>query len=409
MPSTPRFAALRYKDFRLLWIGQVISLTGSQMQIVALNWHVYILTHSAFALGLIGMMRFVPIILFSLIAGAFSDRFNRKKLNIATQLVMGILSFVLAITTLNHSVTLSMIYLITALIAAASSFDSPSRQALIPTIVGKKDLANAMNLNIILWNVTTVIGPVIGGFLIAPFGVGSIYLLNALSFLGAICTLLLMNTSGEIAGIPVPISFTSILDGFRFVMSKTMIWSTMILDFFSTFFASATTLIPIFAKDILHVGPQGLGFLYAAPAIGAVLTGIFFAHFHTLTHQGKILLLSVTCYALGTILFGFSHTLLLSLAALFVVGAGDSISSILRNTIRQLMTPDTIRGRMTAVNMIFFMGGPQLGEFEAGILAAAIGAPLSVVAGGIGTLVVIGVLAFRLPQLRQYQGQEVLD
>ncbi len=404
-----RFSALKYKDFRLLWAGQFISLTGSQMQIVALNWQVYILTHSAFALGLIGMMRFLPIIFFSLLAGAFSDRFNRKKLNMAVQLLMGILSLILAIITLKNIATIPMIYLITALSAAAASFDSPSRQALIPSLVEKEDLANAMNLNIILWNLTTVLGPVIAGFAIANLGVGSVYLVNAISFLASIAALLGMSASGAIVGTPTAISLTSIVDGFRFVMGRTMIWSTMILDFFSTLFASATTLIPIFAKDILQVGPQGLGFLYAAPAVGAVVAGLFLTHFHTISHQGKILLISVIFYALGTILFGFSHIYILSLVALFIVGAGDSISSILRNTIRQLTTPDTIRGRMTAVNMIFFMGGPQLGEFEAGMLAAAVGAPISVVLGGVGTLTVIAVLALAIPQLRTYQGNEVFE
>lgn len=379
------------------------------MQIVALNWHIYILTHSAFALGLIGMMRFVPIVFFSLLSGTITDRFNRKKINLIAQIVLGILSLILAITTLTNSITVAGIYLLTALSAAAMSFDSPSRQALVPSLVEKKDLANAMSLNITMWNITTVLGPVIAGFLIAPFGVGSIYLLNAISFLAAICALLFMDTTGAIVGMPVKISFTSIADGFRFVMSKTMIWSTMILDFFSTFFASATTLTPIFAKDILQVGPQGLGFLYAAPAVGAVLAGLIMGYFHTITHQGKILLLSVTCYAVGTIVFGFSHAFFLSLAALFVVGAGDSVSAILRNTIRQLMTPDAIRGRMTAVNMIFFMGGPQLGEFEAGALAAIVGGPVSVIVGGIGTLVVVGILALKLPQLRKYQGHEIIE
>jgi len=181
-----------------------------------------------------------------------------------------------------------------------------------------------------------------------------------------------------------------------------MIWSTMMLDFFSTFFSSATALIPIYAKDILAVGPTGLGFLYSAPAIGAVIAGFLVAHKHNLRNQGMILLVSVGFYALGTVIFGLSHIFILSILALIVVGAGDSVSTIIRNTIRNLETPDYIRGRMTSVNMIFFMGGPQLGDFEAGTLAGYMGAPFSVVTGGIATLVVVAAMAKKLPVLRKY-------
>jgi MFS family permease len=191
-------------------------------------------------------------------------------------------------------------------------------------------------------------------------------------------------------------------EGLHFVKSKTMIWSTMLLDFFSTFFASATALIPIFAKDVLAVGPSGLGLLYAAPAIGAVLAGLSVAHRPRLSHQGILLLVSVGFYALGTILFGISHIFVLSFLALIMVGSGDSISTIIRNTIRQLETPDYIRGRMTSVNMIFFIGGPQLGDFEAGVLASLVGGPISVVIGGVGTLVVVGIMALAIPVLRKY-------
>jgi MFS family permease len=181
----------------------------------------------------------------------------------------------------------------------------------------------------------------------------------------------------------------------------------MLLDFFSTFFSSAYALLPIFAQDILHVGPQGLGILFAAPGIGAVLAGLVMAHMHNIKKQGMILLASVGVYGFATILFGVSTSFTLSLLALFLIGAGDSISAVIRNTVRQIATPDHMRGRMTGVNMIFFKGGPQLGEFEAGLLASALGGPWSVVIGGIGTIVAVGVMAFFIPTLRKYQGDEV--
>lgn len=211
-----------------------------------------------------------------------------------------------------------------------------------------------------------------------------------------------MHTTGEIAGESGKVSLQAILEGLSFVKSKTIIWSTMLLDFFGTFFASATALLPIYAQSILHVGPIGFGFLYAAPSVGAVCAGLILAYKGTITQQGKWLLVSVAVYALATILFGFSRVFFVSFIALFLVGAGDSISTVIRNTIRQLSTPDYIRGRMTAINMIFFMGGPQLGEFEAGALAAVVGAPISVAIGGIGTLIVVGIVAATIPVLRKY-------
>jgi MFS family permease len=215
-----------------------------------------------------------------------------------------------------------------------------------------------------------------------------------------------MKTSGEIEGEATPVSLKAMLDGFRFVKSKTIIWSTMILDFFSTFFASATALLPLFAEDILHVGPTGFGILAAAPSIGAVLSGFLIAHFGIIKQQGRLLLFAVALYATATIIFGLSKIFLLSFLALFLIGFGDSISTVIRNTIRQLSTPDHIRGRMTSVNMIFFMGGPQLGEFEAGVLAAAVGGPISVVIGGIGTLIVVAIVSAKVPVLRNYTGEK---
>lgn len=402
-PNTPmRFPALRYRDFRLLWMGQTLSTVGTQMQWVALNWHIYLLTHSPLALGLIGLARFIPILLFSPIGGATADTYNRKKIFFITQSILTALTAVLVVTTHIGVINPFIIYGITACVASLAPFDGSSRQALIPSLVDRKHLANAMSLNVIAMQVATIVGPAITGFLIAQSGVEIVYILNMLSYIAVFYALFLMKATGAILGAPSTVSFAAIKEGLHFVRHQTIIWSTMLLDFFGTFFSSATALLPIYAKDILHVGPQGLGILYAAPSIGAVLAGYSIAHLGTLRKEGKILLISISAYAVGTILFGLSKNLYLSLFALFVVGAGDSISTIIRNTIRQLQTPDYIRGRMTSINMIFFMGGPQLGEFEAGSVAALIGAPLSVITGGIGTLIAVGLVAYLIPRLRNY-------
>lgn len=400
-----RFPSLFYRDFALLWGGQFLSLVGTQMQMVALNYQIYELTHSAVALGLIGMARFVPIVIFSLIGGSFSDVHNRKTILLYTQSLMGILAILLGVLTLTHHITPLLMYAITFCTSGAMSFDTPSRQSLIPNLVERKDLTNAMSVNTIMWQIAAVTGPALGGLAIAFIGVGNIYILNACSFLAVIGALLLIKNSGEVIEKTSEVSWHAIKEGLQFVRSHTIIWSTMLLDFFSTFFASATSLLPLFAKDILHVGPQGLGFLYAGDSVGAVVAGLAMAHSGSVKKQGKVLLIAISFYAIGTILFGFSKIYLLSFFALCILGAGDSVSTILRNTIRQLSTPDFIRGRMTSINMIFFMGGPQLGDFEAGLLAAAVGGPVSVVIGGVGTLLIIGLIAYKVPFLRNYKGE----
>ncbi len=379
------------------------------MQIVAVNWQIYVLTGSAAALGIIGLSRFIPIAIFSLIGGSFADVHNRKRLQLATQSTMALLSGILAYTTFTNSASPLVIYTVTILMAIAMSFDLPARQALIPNLVDRKHLPNAMSLNFIMFQTAIIVGPAIAGFLIGSAGLGIIYAINAFSFLGVIVSLLLIRNDGEpdvATGKKATVSIAAIVEGLKFVRSKTIVWSTMLLDFFSTLFASATVIMPVFAVDVLHVGPQGLGFLYAAPSVGAVIGGFVMAHIGHIKNQGKILLIAIVAFGLATILFGLSKNLYLSLFALSIVGAGDSVSTVIRNVIRQIETPDYIRGRMSAINMIFFAGGPQLGEFEAGILAAAVGGPLSVVIGGAGTLVAVGVATWLVPQLREYQDHE---
>lgn len=404
-----RFPALYYRDYRLHLIGQLVSNTGTQMQIVALNWHIYVLTHSAVALGLIGLVRFLPIFIFSLIGGSFADVHNRKHIMYITQGTMMFFSALLAFITFMGHINAVWIYSITALSCIAVAFDNPARQSFVPNLIPKKYFSNAVSLGSINFQLTRIFGPMIAGILIAKFPIGSIYTINAVSFLAVILSLFAMNASGVIIGEvaeKAKVSFKSILEGFTFIRSKQIIWSTMLLDFFCTFFSSATSLLPIFAKDILRVGPEGLGLLYAADSIGAVTAGYVLAHKKEIKRQGYILLTSVAFYAIGTIVFGFSKNFYLSLFALAIVGAGDSVSMIIRQTIRQLSTPDNVRGRMTAIGMIFAMGGPQLGEFEAGLLAAAVGGPLSVVIGGLGALFVVSAVAIKVPKLRLFDKHE---
>lgn len=408
MFSKTAIYTLRHRNFRLFWLGHFISRIGSEMQVVAIIWHIYLLTNSPFALGLIGLSRFLPLIFFSLIGGISSDIISRKKIIFLAQIIMTLSTFILVITTHNQTTTPLTIYLVLGLLSLASAFDTPARQSLIPHLVPKGEFVKAVSLNSIMWHTAVLVGPSLAGFTIAFWGVETVYLINALTFFAVICALLLMDPLKKVSPIIVQFKLDSLKEGLSFVFRTPIISSTMFIDFFATFFSSATVLLPIFAKDILKVGPQGLGFLYAAPAIGSILASLFISHTQNLRNQGKILIFSVIVYGLATIFFGLSRSYLASLLFMGLAGVGDGISSIIRSTVRQVVTPDHLRGRMVSINQIFFFGGPQLGEVEAGIVAGLIGSPLAVITGGIATILVTAFIAYLTPTLRKYQGHETV-
>ena len=404
--SHSAFAALRHRDFRLLWFGMIVSVTGSQMQLVALNWHVYQLTKSPFALGLIGLFRGVPIILCSLAGGVLADAINRKRLMIVTQSVMLTSAALLTAYTLAGVESVWPIYILSSFASAAAAFDVPARQALMPTLVPAEDFPNAVSLGILVFNVSTITGPALAGFMLAETSPAIIYGLNTLSFVAVMTALVLMRASGNPdlqSDRRNALSFGALKEGLNFVWHTPIIVQTMTLDFLATFFASATLLLPIFAQERLAVGARGYGFLAAAPAIGAVLTALVMARIGTFRKQGRLVVSSVAVFGVATAAFGVSTVYWFSWLMLAVTGCSDTVSTVLRQTIRQLVTPDHLRGRMTSINMMFFMGGPQLGELEAGSLAALIGAPLSVVTGGLGSLVCAAVAAVKSKSLMEFE------
>jgi MFS family permease len=403
--SRSAFNALRHRDFRLLWLGQIVSVTGSQMQSVAINWHVYLLTKSALALGMVGFFKGAPIVICSLVGGVVADVADRRRLMVATQSVMLFSSLLLAIFTLGGVRSVWPIYVLTGIASGASAFDIPARQALMPTLVPPKDFPNAVSLGIIVFNIAMIVGPSIAGFLLASYSPAMVYGVNALSFLAVIYALMVMKTSGRVlveAENATRVGFAALKEGLRFVWNTPIIVQTMTLDFAATFFASATALLPIFADAILKVGAPGLGLLAAAPATGSVITGLVMARLGHFRHQGKLVLASVAVFGLATAAFGISQIFWFSLLMLAVTGAADTVSTVLRQTIRQLATPNYLRGRMTSINMVFFMGGPQLGEVEAGALAWLVGAPLSVVVGGAGSLAAAFIAALKSKTLLRY-------
>jgi MFS family permease len=400
------FAALRHRDFRLLWLGQIVSITGSQMQLVAINWHVYLLTKDPLALGLVGLFRGVPIIICSLAGGVVADAVDRKRAMIVTQTLMLLTAALLTAETLAGLKSVWPIYMLSGIAAAAQAFDTPARQALMPTLVPDEDFPNAVSLGVIVFNVAIIVGPAIAGFILAETGPAIIYGLNAISFLAVIGALIAMRTSGKPdlqRGRREALSFRALKEGLRFVWQTPIIVQTMTLDFAATFFGSATLLLPIFAQERLHVGARGYGFLAAAPAIGSVLTALTMARLGTLRRQGRLVVASVAVFGVATAVFGISTVYWLSLLMLATLGAADTVSTVLRQTIRQLVTPNPLRGRMTSINMMFFMGGPQLGELEAGALAKLIGAPFSVVVGGMGALICAALAAVKSKSLMDFE------
>jgi len=379
------------------------------MQLVAINWHIYLLTHSALALGMVGFFRAVPIILCSLLGGVVADVIDRRRLMMTTQSLMLACSATLAWVTFGGLTRVWPIFLLTAIASGAWAFDTPARQALMPALVPAKDFPNAVSLSMLMFQIGMIVGPSLAGFLLASRGPGLVYAVNAASFVAVILGLALMRTSGrpgEDEGPARRVSLAALVEGLRFVWRTPIIVQTMTLDFVATFFASANQLLPIFAKDILQVGARGLGFLAAAPASGAVCAGLVMARLGTLKKQGKVVMFSVAVFGAATIAFGVSRVFWLSLVTLALTGAADTVSTILRQTIRQLSTPNNLRGRMTSINMIFFMGGPQLGEVEAGAVAALFGAPLSVVTGGFGCLAAAIITLLGAKTLRRYEGHD---
>jgi MFS family permease len=400
--------SLFHRRFRLLWLGMMISIAGTQMQTWALLWHIRDITDKPIALGGVGLARILPIIVFSLIGGAMADVIDRRRMILITQSVMALTAVALALLTINGEIELWHIYLLTAIQATALAFDSPARQALVPNLVPARDLPNAFSMTSIAFQTGAIIGPALSGLVIAYWSQSAVYIINAASYLAVIIAVILM---GPVAQQVDParragVSLESIREGIQFIISQPIILGTMILDFFATFFASANTLMPIIARDVLNVGAVQYGWLSAAQSIGAVAAALAVSQIEHIRRQGFVFLSAVVVFGVATILFGLARSFMLAMLALVLVGAADSVSTIIRNTIRQLQTPDYIRGRMTSINQIFFMGGPQLGEVEAGVVAQLFGAPFAIISGGIGTLLVVAWISRRWPQLRNYDGEE---
>lgn len=399
----------------------LLSTLGTQMQLAAVYWHLFnllegkewtwggrALDQQALGLGALGLTKFLPLVVFAMLGGVLADTRSRRALMIIAQSAQMTFAAALAVLTLTGRISIAGIYALSALTAAAAAFDNPARQSLAPHLVPREHLSNAVSLNTLTWQLGTIAGPGLAGLILARFSPGVVYAVDTVSYGAVLGALLLMRYRGSRAS-QESVSFGAVLEGLRFTYATKIVWSTMVLDFLATFFSSARSMLPIVATRVLGVGAQGYGILVTGQGVGAVIAGVFLASRPTIRRQGPALLGSVAVYGIATAWFGYATAFVPAYILFALTGAGDMVSTVIRGTIRQLETPDRLRGRMTSVNMLFFMGGPQLGEVEAGLAAAAFGVRAAIVSGGLATVALTGVIAARYPQLARYRGAERVD
>ncbi len=437
IPPAPRhdpYAAFRSRGFRFFTTGNLLSILGRQMLAVAVEWEIYRRTHSATALGLVGLVFAIPIVGMSLPAGHLADRISRKHIILVSQVFSAITSALLALLSWQHlnipqtsflracnhglsaiagifekhdlafhfdDASIPLIYLLLFLGAIARTFSWAARSSFFPTLVPRDAFSNAVTWNNSVFQIGSVVGPAISGFVVAHRGFPIVYVIDAItSFAFFLLALPIPRAKAALKRVEQS-TWRSLAAGAKFVFSKKVILATITLDLFAVLLGGAVALLPIFADQILRCGPVGLGWLRAAPAIGAFATALFVAYLPPMREAGKTLLWCVTGFGIATIIFGLSTALWLSLAMLFVAGALDSVSVIIRGSIVQLITPDEMRGRVSAVNNIFIGTSNEFGALESGLTAALFGPVISVVAGGIGTILVVIGSAVKWPDIRK--------
>ena len=398
-----RLSLLRHRDFCVFWTGSFLSSIGTQFTTVAMAWQIYELTNSALQIGLLGVARALPQIALLLVGGLLADAMNRRKLMMCTQLGLFCVSTLLALLTFAGKASPQVLYVATVFLAFFTSLEQPSRQSMIPSLVPRAQLVQALALQGTQRYVPIIAGPSLAGVVLALWGPAACYAVDACSWLAMLAALRLLRTKIPEGGGWKTISVDSLREGLQFVWSHGVIFPLMILDFSATFFGNVRGLFPIYARDILIVGPKGLGLLYASRAVGSLLAAGAMALFGPVKHSGRWIFLGIAIYGVATMLFAGSQVFWFSFLMLAFTGAGDTISSILRSTINQLSTPDELRGRMSSINSIFTSSGPQLGQFESGVVAAWLGAQMSALTGGLATLFVLIVVAASFPSLRQFQ------
>ena len=394
------YAAFRLSSFRRYFTGHTILILGWQMQKVAVLWEIYERTDSAMHLGYVGLVQFAPFAMLAVLAGHVTDTHNRKHILMTAAAFNAMAAAGLAWNSVYGTANLTYLFLLLG--GCARAFQMPARRSFLPRIVPRQTFPNAVSWHSSGFELSSMAGPAVGGSLIAIFESATpIYLINSVVL--AIFVIL-------VAGIPyvhekiqnMAMSLESLLGGFRFIQRNPVVFAAITLDMMGVLFGGAVALMPIFARDILEVGPQGLGWLMAAPAVGAFSMALLQAHMRPARQAGRRLLIAVTGFGLVTIGFGLSETFALSLTMLFFLGACDNISVVIRGVLVQMLTPDHMRGRVSAIDGLFIGTSNELGAFESGMVAGLFGPVISVVSGGVGTIVVVLAVAWIWPQLRRY-------
>ncbi|MFO1150007.1 MAG: MFS transporter [Alsobacter sp.] len=391
----------QFRDFRRFFGARFLTGLATQVRNVGLGWLVYDKTDSALALGLVGLAAFLPALLLALVAGAAADRFDRRRIVTVCYGLLAVADAGLLLTALYPGAPVWPIYGLAVLVGAGRSFANPASQALVPNIVPKSHFPAAVTFNASAWQSSSIMGPAVGGLL---YVLGPSVVFGVSSACFAAASLLISTVAAppqhDLAKRERP-TLETLFAGVRFIRSRPVILGAISLDLFAVLLGGAVALLPIYARDILHTGPWGLGLLRSMPAAGAICTTLLLAWFPIRSKAGPRMFAAVATFGLATIVFGLSTSLVVSMAALFVTGAVDMVSVVVRQTLVQLETPDEMRGRVSAVNSVFIGASNELGEFESGVLAAAIGPVGSAVLGGVGTLVVVALWIRLFPPLWQ--------
>lgn len=393
------YAALRHRDFRLYLVQSAAATVGVEMQSVAVGWELYTRTRSPLSLAFVGLVQALPVLLLSIPAGNVADRFSRKKVMLAAAAVMMCGSFGMTAASLMHA-NILWFYALLGMIGVAGAFSFPARWALMPELVPERDFHNAVTWRTSFWQIAAMVGPGLGGLGLATFrSPWPVYLADGL------CGIVVCLMIASIRSRPAPkssgeaMSWETLSAGFRFVWNSPLVLAAITLDMFAVLLGGAVALLPVFAEDILKIGPAGLGYLRMAPSIGALTMALVLTHRPPLQRAGRDLLLSVTGFGVATIVFGLSRNAYLSFAMLVLTGACDNISVVIRSTLIQLRTPDAMRGRVSAVNSIFIGMSNEVGAFESGVAARFLGTVRAVVLGGVGCIAVVILTARKWPQI----------
>lgn len=390
------------RPFRRLWIGQLISLIGRQITLVAVPFQVYALTRSALDVGLLGLVQAVPLIGGSLGGGALADRFDRRRILIVTQLCLACCSGLLAAGAFIGHPPLLAIYAVVAIASLVGAVDAPTRTAIIPNLVGVERLPGALSLNIALFQTTLVAGPAVAGLVIAHLGLPEAYLVDVITFSAALTAVVLLPPQGR-SGTEHEQPLAAILRGLSFTWRQPVILGGFAMDLAAMIFGLPRAVFPLLAVTTFHAGAQGLGLLYAAPGLGALLAALASGAVSRSHRLGRIIVIAIAVWGVVIIAFGFAQTLWVALLLLAVAGGADSFSAVCRTTIMQRIAPDELRGRLTSLYFMVVVGGPNLGDVETGVVANAFGAEVAIVTGGALCLVGLGAAAFAFPSVWRYR------